>query len=193
MKQLLFLFFPLFANAHILNEKFGDFYAGVLHPLTAPEHILTMIALSLLIIQQRKDLHNAQKPLILFWIMIAIGAISAMVIKLPLIEFFNLFSATIFGILVALNRDFNIKILHTIILFFGFTHGYANGEVITDKIIFYYYLFGVLIAISIFMLYFAGITNFLLTKKYKWSKIAIRVAGSWIAAIGMIAIAINNG
>jgi len=192
MKQLLFLFFPLFANAHILNEKFGDFYAGVLHPLTAPEHILTMIALSLLIIQQRKDLHNAQKPLILFWIMIAIGAISAMVIKLPLIEFFNLFSATIFGILVALNRDFNIKILHTIILFFGFTHGYANGEVITDKIIFYYYLFGVLIAISIFMLYFAGITNFLLTKKYKWSKIAIRVAGSWIAAIGMIAIAINK-
>jgi len=58
MKKLLLLTFHLFLNAHILNEQFGDFYAGVLHPLTSIENILTIIALSILIIQQTKTINN---------------------------------------------------------------------------------------------------------------------------------------
>ena len=186
MKKLLLLTLPLFANAHILNEKFGDFYAGVIHPLTAPEHILSMIALSLLIVQQTKSLHNSQKSLILFWSMIVVGAVTAMIVKLPLINFFNLFSVTIFGLLVALNRDFKTIILYTLLLFFGFTQGYANGEAMTSEIVSYFFIPGVLIAVAIFMLYFVGIADFLLKKESAWSRIAIRVVGSWIAAIGLI-------
>ena len=34
------------AHAHSVNKQFGDFYGGMLHPLTALEHLLPILGLS---------------------------------------------------------------------------------------------------------------------------------------------------
>ena len=39
-------------HAHTAAKEVGDFYAGFLHPLTALEHVLSFVALGLLIGQQ---------------------------------------------------------------------------------------------------------------------------------------------
>jgi nickel/cobalt exporter len=44
-------FFPTQASAHLVNTNVGEFYAGMLHPLTSTEHLLPILALALLAIQ----------------------------------------------------------------------------------------------------------------------------------------------
>ena len=43
---------PFEAQAHLANLRFGDFYGGLLHPLTTPAQALALIALALLLGQQ---------------------------------------------------------------------------------------------------------------------------------------------
>jgi len=42
---------PTQASAHLVNTNVGEFYAGMLHPLTSAEHLLPTLALALLAIQ----------------------------------------------------------------------------------------------------------------------------------------------
>jgi ABC-type nickel/cobalt efflux system permease component RcnA/hydrogenase/urease accessory protein HupE len=45
---LMMLFPPGNAFAHLVNQDVGEFYAGMLHPLTSAEHLLPAVALALL-------------------------------------------------------------------------------------------------------------------------------------------------
>ena len=40
------VFLPMPASAHLVNTKVGEFYAGMLHPLTSAEHLLPTPALA---------------------------------------------------------------------------------------------------------------------------------------------------
>jgi len=42
---------PTRASAHLVNTNVGEFYAGMMHPLTSAEHLLPILALALLAIQ----------------------------------------------------------------------------------------------------------------------------------------------
>ena len=44
-------FFPMPASAHLVNTNVGEFYAGMLHPLTSAEHLLPTLALAVWAIQ----------------------------------------------------------------------------------------------------------------------------------------------
>jgi nickel/cobalt exporter len=39
---------PALASAHLVNTDVGEFYAGMMHPLTSAEHLLPTLALALL-------------------------------------------------------------------------------------------------------------------------------------------------
>ena len=43
---------PSSASAHLVDARFGDFYAGLVHPLTALEHVFPFLAVGLLAGQQ---------------------------------------------------------------------------------------------------------------------------------------------
>src|SRR5262245_48560545 len=49
------LFVPSVAQAHLVNTRLGDFYGGVLHPLTAFEEVLPWLALAVLAAFQGAD------------------------------------------------------------------------------------------------------------------------------------------
>ena len=45
---LISLFWPVEVWAHLVNANVGEFYAGMLHPLTSAEHLLPTLALALI-------------------------------------------------------------------------------------------------------------------------------------------------
>jgi urease accessory protein len=60
------------ACSHVASAQVGTFYAGLLHPLTAPEHVLPMLALGLLAGQ--RGLNESQGVLLAFVVALAAGA-----------------------------------------------------------------------------------------------------------------------
>ncbi len=191
--KFLLLLIPFILQAHMIDKRFGDFYGGMLHPLTALENILPIVTLSFLIITQKRDIISSQKELIIFWIFLLIGAFSALFFKLPYIYYFNLSSLILFGLLLALSWKIPTILFWIIISLFGFTHGFSNGEIIDGSgVIFYYFIGGFILSIMIVMLYIVGIGDFLLKQKREWIDIAIRVIGSWMMAIGILVLSLNR-
>ena len=64
----------------MLDNRFGDFYGGVLHPLTALEHALPILALGLLAGQQGE--RAARWLVLVFPLALLIGAVLATVMPL---------------------------------------------------------------------------------------------------------------
>jgi hydrogenase/urease accessory protein HupE len=50
---------PSRASAHLVNTDVGEFYAGMMHPLTSVEHLLPILALALLASQRGKPAARA--------------------------------------------------------------------------------------------------------------------------------------
>jgi urease accessory protein len=88
------------ASAHMLDNRFGDFYGGVIHPLTALEHALPILAVGLLAGQQGE---RAARWLVLaFPLALLIGAgLPTLAPSLPSMGVLNAASFVVLGLLVA--------------------------------------------------------------------------------------------
>jgi urease accessory protein len=175
------------AHAHSSAQGIGDFYAGFLHPITAPEHVLPFFALGVLAAQQAP---RGQFALPVFWVVLMAGAALALwQPALPGIGFVNILSALVLGALIALNARLPAAPLFALAAAFGLTHGVANGTAITATIRPYLFIPGLGLAALVVSGYGLVLTDWLLRRKAGWITIAVRVAGSWIAAIGMLVLA----
>src|SRR5262245_33413571 len=76
---------PSPASAHLVNTDVGEFYAGMLHPLTSAEHLLPILALALLAIQCGK--HAARITLLVLPLALLGGTMAG--IRLPPFAFFH--------------------------------------------------------------------------------------------------------
>ena len=87
------------------------------------------------------------------------------------------------GALVAADRPLPLPVVTGIALVLGLLHGYSNGTAMAQAGL---GLSGLLrIGCSVFTIV-ALVAALLVSLKIPWARIAIRVAGSWIAAIGML-------
>jgi nickel/cobalt transporter (NicO) family protein len=77
---------PTLASAHLVNTDVGEFYAGMLHPLTSTEHLLPTLALALLAIQCGK--RAARATLFAFPMALLAGTLAGS--RLPAFAFFHL-------------------------------------------------------------------------------------------------------
>jgi nickel/cobalt exporter len=75
--------FPTQAAAHLVNTNVGEFYAGMLHPLTSAEHLLPSLALALLAIQCGK--RAARVTLLAFPLALVAGTLAGS--RLPPLAF----------------------------------------------------------------------------------------------------------
>lgn len=182
------------AHAHVASAQAGAFYGGLLHPLTAPEHVLPMLALGLLAGQH--GLNKGQGVLLAFPLALALGAISAWLYQalewMPLLNLANLASAVLFGGLVAAAQRLPIALLYALAALFGMTHGYVNGAAITPNLAPAVFILGLMTAALLALGYSLGGTAYLLRLKPAWIPIAVRVAGSWITAIGVLALSMGG-
>jgi urease accessory protein len=178
------------AHAHSAAKGIGDFYAGALHPLTSLEHVLPFLAFGILAGQQGQ---KAEPVLAAFSIALLAGAMLSLGMPgTPWISVANLASSVVFGALVALAKPLPPMLFYAIAVGFGLTHGFANGEGMEAGGKPWLFIPGVALAGLVVTAYGLITTDWLLRKKVGWVQIALRVAGSWIAAIGILVLAVSG-
>jgi len=182
-----FLIFPSSALAHPMKGV-GDFYAGMLHPMTSVECVLPIIALSLLAGQQNR--RTAIAILLSFPIASALAALLALVLPVsPFVAVINTSAMAVLGILVALNRSLPLEISVILSAVLGLTVGWANGGELTSDTSAYRFIPGLAVVGLLLISYGIGLVRSL---DMPWAKTAVRVTGSWIAAIGILVLSLNK-
>ena len=173
------------AAAHSLDNRFGDFYGGVLHPLTALEHALPILALGLLAGQQGE---RASRWLVLvFPLALLLGAVLAAVAPaLPSMRLLNAASFVVLGLLVAAGRRLPLTLLIALGAVFGLSHGYENGRAMGPDAAVHLFVPGVAAAGGLVIALVSAATLDLAART--WARVGVRILGSWIAAIGIMTI-----
>jgi urease accessory protein len=174
------------AWAHSLSTRFGDFYGGILHPATALEQALPLIALGLLAGQ------NGPRParwlLPVVPVAFALGSSLGGVLPAPpYLWVINTGSFLLLGLLLAFDGALPLPLLLGLGAGLGLSHGLANGSGMagaTDPWLFV--LGGTLAALAAILLPSALVVSL----EAAWQRIAVRIAGSWIAAVGAMILAL---
>jgi urease accessory protein len=173
------------AAAHMIDNRFGDFYGGALHPLTALEHALPILALGLLAGQQGG--RAARWLVLVFPLALLIGAVLAAVTStLPSMDIFNGASFVVLGLLVAAGRRLPLALLIALGAAFGLSHGYENGRAMGPDTATHLFVLGIGAAGGLVVALVSASTIDLATRP--WARVGVRVVGSWIAAIGIMTI-----
>jgi urease accessory protein len=158
----------------------------VLHPLTALEHALPILALGLLAGQQGE--RAARWLVLVFPLALLTGAGLATVVPSLLgIPVLNAVSFVVLGLLVAAAWRLPLPLLIALGVLFGVSHGYENGRAMTPQTAAHLFILGVA-TIGGLVTALVSAATLDLAAKAAWPRVAVRVAGSWIAAIGIMTI-----
>jgi urease accessory protein len=174
------------ASAHPMPGV-GDFYSGMLHPATTIEFLLPIIALSLLAGQQTGK--SAIAMLGIFPVSLAIGATLGVLDHSPsFVVWINLASMAVLGLLVAIGRPLSPILTVGLVTLLGLTIGLANGVDIGGQVSPYRFIPGLALAGLMLVTYGVGCVRWL---KAPWMRLGFRVVGSWIAAVGILLLALK--
>jgi len=182
---------PLPAFAHPMPGV-GDFYAGMLHPVITMETVLPLIALSLLAGQQRRE--AAVHLLVAFPTSLIAGALLTTlgnapsylgVVRLGTVQ---LVLTAAFGILVAYAGRVPSWLLVALGTVLGVSVGWANAADAFGHINRFRFIAG--LALVGFLLLVNG-NGLVRNLKVEWTQIAVRVVGSWIAAVSILVLGLR--
>jgi hydrogenase/urease accessory protein HupE len=175
---------PSAAQAHLVATQFGDFYSGMLHPLTALEHIVPWLALGLLAGLQGGV--SGRWILLVFPFGVCLGTVLTwMLPPITLVSGINLASFIILGALVAFAWHLPTMLFLGLGTILGLTHGYANGLALSTTSPVPLFITGVTIS-SYIVIALVTASAITLTRRTPWGKVGVRAVGSWITAIGVM-------
>jgi len=173
---------PKTAYAHLMSTGFGPFYDGVIHLIMSPDDLLGVFALSLL-----AGLAGALHGRSVLFSLTAAWLIGGLIglqlyqeISLPLL---NTLSFLMVGILVALDRKLPLWLVNCLSIIIGLFHGFFNGSAMSDAGGGILALLGIATGVFVIVTISAA---FVISLRLTWMRAAVRVAGSWIAAIGLL-------
>lgn len=172
---------PLPAAAHLPTSGLGPAYDGILHLLLSPEDLIPLIALALLCGQRGPPF--ARRVLWIVPIAWFAGGVTGMFAANPHGTALSGLSFLLLGGLVALNAPLPLGALTALAALFGFFHGYLNGSGINRFDDGTYVLLGLAAAVFVIVAVFASLV---IPLRRPWTRVAVRVAGSWIAASGLL-------
>lgn len=181
---VLLLLWPGIAQAHLVSMRFGDYYSGLLHPLTALEHLLAFIALGIL--AGVLGATPSRRLLLSFGPALAVGAwLAARDSEAMPLHLLVLASLVAIGGLLALGRPLGAMALLALSIVAGLVHGYENGRGFPVGGDTGLYVLGV--ATSGYLLVTLVSAALVAVKERPhWLLVACRTAGSWIAAVGVM-------
>jgi hydrogenase/urease accessory protein HupE len=173
---------PAVASAHLVNTGLGPFYDGISHLTLTPEDLLPAIALALLAGLRGADAgRRALFVLPACWLIGGLAGLAWPTIgtaPVPITVSFILL-----GGLVA--TDANIKPSWVVVLAIGLGlfHGYLNGAAMSQARLGALGLGGIVAALFAVV---ALVAALVVALRPPWTRIAVRVAGSWIVAVGLL-------
>ena len=179
----LLLLIPATAHAHLVSTGFGTYYDGIAHLLVTPRDVLTVLAAGLLA--------GLRGPAVARWLLIAfpIAWLCGGLIGTwwPMWGELTILTTTCFltlGVLIALDWNLPLPLVVSLVSIAGLFHGYSNGATMTTHAD-WLPLLGATSAVFVFATLLPAIV---VSLQAAWMRIAVRVVGSWITAIGMLVI-----
>jgi hydrogenase/urease accessory protein HupE len=172
----------IFLAAHIVQTGWSVFYDGAAHVWSTPSDLLAALAVGLL-----AGLRGASR-----WTLIALpsawvagGVLGAQDPSGGILPLASAISVTLCGCLAAMDLALPRSLLAVLAGAVGGLHGYANGATLSHGRSVPMLVSGAALA----ALAIATMANVLVaTSRAPWQRIAARVAGSWIAATGLLLI-----
>jgi urease accessory protein len=175
---------PLILPAHLVSTGFGPFYDGLLHLLTSPSDLLPALALALLAGLQGRA--ASRRVVFLLPAALLVGAVLGLVLptSVPVVQIGTV-AFLVLGGLVAADVAVSARWMGLLAVGVGLVLGYANGSALSLA----GYSLGAVLGMTagvfvLVVLAAAGVTAL----RAPWGRIAVRVAGSWIAAVGLLMI-----
>jgi len=174
------LFLPSEAAAHLVTTGLGPVYDGIGHLVMTPEDLVPALAIALFAgLRGAAWGRRAFFILPLAWFLggllgIAIGGLPAR--PVPAISFFSL------GLLVAADLNLSRKWFTVVIVGVGSVHGVLNGVALKEGP----GLLGLIGIMAAMFVIVALVSALVVSLKQPWTRFVVRVAGSWVAAIGML-------
>jgi hydrogenase/urease accessory protein HupE len=173
---------PSFAHAHLTDTGLGPVYDGIAHLLLSFDDLLPVIALALL-----AGLNGARAGrLVLFVLPVAwlaggiLGVLVAGAAPPPLATSLSLLTL---GVLTAASPRLRPLLVFVLAIALGLMHGWLNGAAIATAGREASGLFGIAGAIFVIV---ALVSALVVSLRRGWTRIAVRVTGSWIAAVGLL-------
>lgn len=166
------------AHAHETIGGAGPFVNGLLHPAIAPAHLLSLLALGLWISRQDRD--ALRRSILAFATALVAGLLAGSLGTLPAIV--PLAVALILGCLVAGGWQWPATAAAMVSVATAVTIGFDSGN---DD-----WIAGLGIWVGA-MLIVLNIVNLAMRFEAAWLRIAIRIAGAWIAAIALMLLALS--
>ena len=171
---------PACAAAHLVTTGLGPVYDGIGHLVMTPQDLIPAMALALFAgLRGAAPGRRALFVLPLAWF--AGGLLGLIIDGLPTLPVAAI-SFFILGTLVAADLNLSPKSFTAVAAAVGFVHGVFNGAALKEGA-------GILGLIGIMATLFvivALVSALVVSLKQPWTRIVVRVAGSWVAAIGML-------
>ena len=180
----LVLLAPSAAQAHLVNSGMGPFYDGVMHLALSPDDWLGLLAAALL-----AGLCGARAGrwtlavLPAAWLFGAIVGLSAPVF--PESQSVSILSFVVLGLLVALDTKLPAWGVASIGGVFGLLHGLQNGVALHAADGSLIDVLGIVTTVFVLSLL---VSAAVVSLRPAWTRVAVRVAGSWVVAVGMLMI-----
>jgi hydrogenase/urease accessory protein HupE len=173
---------PRPAHAHLVTTGLGPLYDGISHLFLSFEDLLPVIALSLLAgLNGPKAGRLALFVVPAAWLLGGVVAFSAAAPDLP--GTVTAASFLVLGGLTAADRRLPPAAITALAAALGLLHGWLNGAGIAAAGRQALGLVGIASAVFVVV---ALLAAFVVGLRPAWTRIAVRVAGSWIAAIGLL-------
>jgi len=172
---------PSRAEAHLVTTGLGPVYDGLLHFALTPEDLVPTLALALLA-GLRGAAHGRRALLVLpaAWLLgglLGLAAHGGMSPALTSVSF------VLLGGLVAADARLPLYAMTMLAGLLGLFNGYLNGTAMAQPGLGALGLLGIAAAVFILV---ALAASFVAPLRAAWARVVVRVAGSWIAAIGLL-------
>jgi hydrogenase/urease accessory protein HupE len=175
---------PVRASAHLVNTGLGPYYDGISHLALTPEDLLPTIALGLLAGLRGKAFGRR----LLFYLPVVwlLGGVAGLLAPIPVgAPVVTAVSFLVFGGLVAADAKLPLGLVTTLAALLGLVHGGLNGAAMAQDGLGVGGLLGIATAVFVVVTLSSA---FVTSLRAPWTRIAVRVAGSWIVAIGLLMI-----
>ena len=175
-------FVPAIAHAHLVSTGMGPVYDGIGHLLLTPEDLVPAIALAMY--AGLRGAAAGRRAMFLVPVAWLAGGIAGAALRIAPSFPVAAISFLVIGALVAADVLLPTAAVTTLVIAFGLAHGYLNGAALANGP-------GTLALLGITSMLFVLVTvasAVVVSLHRPPARIAVRVAGSWVAAVGLLMI-----
>jgi hydrogenase/urease accessory protein HupE len=174
---------PSSAEAHLVTTGLGPLYDGLLHVALTPEDLVPVLALALL--AGLRGVTHGRRALFVLPAAWLLGGVIGLAVHGGVSPRWTAVSFVLLGGLVASDARLPLGATTLLAALLGLGHGYLNGSSLAGPGLGAVGLLGIVAAVFMLVALAASVV---VPLRAAWARVVVRVAGSWIAAIGLLLI-----